>query len=49
MRKVVVKPVVAEAAPADVHQPEGDSSHDQGEDLLVDSPEDPALDDEHAQ
>lgn len=35
--------------PADIHQPHGDSSHDQGEDLLVDSPEDPALDDENAQ
>ncbi|ORY82919.1 hypothetical protein BCR35DRAFT_352088 [Leucosporidium creatinivorum] len=46
MRKIV-KPL-AEPAPADVHQPNGDDSHDQGEDLLVDSPEDPALDDEHA-
>lgn len=36
-------------APADVHQPHGDSSHDQGEELMVDSPEDPSLDDENAQ
>lgn len=33
--------------PADVHQPDGDSSHDVGEDFLRDSPDDPRLDDEH--
>ncbi|GAA5924903.1 hypothetical protein JCM1841_005363 [Sporobolomyces salmonicolor] len=33
--------------PADVHQPFGDHSHDAGEDLMKDSPDDPALDDEN--
>ncbi|GAA5879970.1 hypothetical protein JCM1840_006946 [Sporobolomyces johnsonii] len=33
--------------PADVHQPFGDHSHDAGEELMRDSPDDPALDDEN--
>lgn len=36
-----------DAVPADVHHPDGDSSHDVGEDFLRDSPDDPRLDDEH--
>lgn len=33
--------------PADVHQPEGDTSHDTSPEFLKDSPDDPRLSDEH--
>lgn len=35
------------ATPADVHQPEGDTSHDTSPEFLKDSPDDPRLSDEH--
>ncbi|KAK4698879.1 hypothetical protein P7C70_g7388, partial [Phenoliferia sp. Uapishka_3] len=42
----IPKQFLPEEVPADVHQPHGDSSHDQGDDFLRDSPEDSSLDDD---